>query len=163
MKKSDVIKFSSVILLRDTMVFERLFQPQLRLSYAEKSGLLYGECEWVVWMWVNEQLMGETYAVRLKNTSEDYEGCEGFTKDSTAYVYSTAILPAHQGKGYGTLLKAHLLGMLRNDKTLAYAVGHAYEGASIALCEKFGAKRIGEFKNWYKTGRSVFLYQQFLL
>jgi ribosomal protein S18 acetylase RimI-like enzyme len=160
--RTETVTFHRTCKLKDTMVFEKLFKPSLRLTFRDKKDLLFKECEWRTWMFINGQLMGETYAVRLSKSTEKIEGCNWFTKDSTAYIYSTAILPDYQGQGYGALLKAYFLGLLSADKTLHYAVGHAYEGASIRMCEHFGAIPMRRFNNWYKTGRSVVLYQQFL-
>jgi L-amino acid N-acyltransferase YncA len=97
---------------------------------------------------------------------EEYGKVLGYTyankwKERSAYRYSvetgTYIDSEYVGKGIGTLLKKELLKTLR-EKSIHNAIcGIALPNqASIALCEKFGFKKVAHFKEaGYKLGAWV--------
>jgi hypothetical protein len=73
-------------------------------------------------------------------------------------VYSTTILPKFQGKGYANILKAYFYGFM-STQNYDYILGHArISSGSLKLNEKFGAKQIQEFEDWFKTGETFVLY-----
>jgi len=90
-------------------------------------------------------------------------GCEGdedllpFAKERALYVYSTTVLRRYEGRGLGTILKAYVLGRAF-QAGYRLAVGHAREGASVALNVRFGAELGRRHPNWYGTGDAYRFY-----
>jgi phosphinothricin acetyltransferase len=85
----------------------------------------------------NGKIIGYTYASRWK--------------DRSAYRYSVEtgiyIDSDYLGKGIGSLLKAELLKALKEKSIHSVICGIALPNqASIALCEKYGFKKIAHFK-----------------
>jgi phosphinothricin acetyltransferase len=85
----------------------------------------------------NGKIIGYTYASRWK--------------DRSAYRYSVEtgiyIDSDYLGKGIGSLLKAELLKALKEKSIHSVLCGIALPNqASIALCEKYGFKKIAHFK-----------------
>jgi len=142
------------------MVMEECFHPNLRGSlYLKRETLKY--CCHTVWLFANGELIGETYGAQVSELllHDSLPGLDTvrIDKDKTIYIYSTAIRPAWQGEGLGKILKAYSLGLLRGYfKTV---LGHAKEGASIALNQFFGAEIKQRFDNWYDTGQPYYFYK----
>ena len=159
-----IITFSTDVPIEQTMVFDQeCFHPNLQLKIDEK--ISFFRHAYKAFLFVDGDIAGETFAVRVPVLGEDIEGCDFLdhntdilqTPQQTAYVYSTAILPAYQGKGLSKLLKAYLLGMLKQAGIL-HVIGHAREGASLRLCEQFGGAKLMSFDDWYGTGERYWLY-----
>ena len=95
----------------------------------------------------NGKIIGYTYASRWK--------------DRSAYRYSVEtgiyIDSDYLGKGIGSLLKAELLKALKEKSIHSVICGIALPNqASIALCEKYGFKKIAHFKEvGYKLDKWV--------
>jgi GNAT superfamily N-acetyltransferase len=144
--------------LRETMVFERRYHPELAMPFADKRDLLQERDVIAVWMYVpgRRRLIGETYGVSVQKVlaDEDPEGKADlrlFAKRRAFYVFSTTILPQYEGRGLGAILKAYLLGRAFGAG-YRWVVGHAKEGASVALNQRFGAVFRRRHANWYGTG-----------
>jgi GNAT superfamily N-acetyltransferase len=149
--------------LRATMIFERTYHRNLRMSFEDKRKLLSTRNSIVVWMYEPEsrRLIGETYGVpidaALGDVDEATSDLQRFAKTRTLYVYSTTILPRYQGMGFGKILKAYLLGRAF-QAGYRVLIGHARQGPSVALNVHFGAELRGRHANWYKTGEAYWFY-----
>jgi GNAT superfamily N-acetyltransferase len=151
--------------LRETLVFERRYHPKLAMSLRDKRELLHEPGALAVWMYEPgppRRLIGETYGVPVQSAldEEDDEGkddLEPFAKDRALYVYSTTVVPAYEGRGFGTIVKAYLLGCAFNAG-YRWVVGHAREGASVALNQRFGAELRRRHPNWSETGDPYWFY-----
>ena len=117
-----------------------------------------------VWMYEphRRQLIGETYGVPVQAVlaEEDNEGkadLRPFARQRALYVYSTTILRPYEGRGRGAILKAYLLGRAF-EAGYRWVVGHAKEGASVALNRRFGAALRRRHANWYGTGEPYRFY-----
>jgi GNAT superfamily N-acetyltransferase len=151
--------------LRETMVFERRYHSELAMSLADKRDLLQERNVLAVWMYVpgrRRRLIGETYGVPVQVVlaDEDPEGkadLQPFAKRRAFYVFSTTILRRYEGKGLGAILKAYLLGRAFEGGH-RWVVGHAKEGASVALNLRFGAKLGRRHANWYGSGQPFRFY-----
>jgi GNAT superfamily N-acetyltransferase len=134
-----------------TMAFENEYHSNLQLSLREKREMLKRAV--VIWMFVDGKLVGETYGMPLDG-KDVMPGCP--RDPHSIYCYSSTILKAHQGKGYGAILKAAFIGRVSRDFRRIY--GHARPGASQALNVKFGARLGKTFKNWFDTGEDYRVY-----
>jgi GNAT superfamily N-acetyltransferase len=156
-----VIKFRYDVPLEKTMAFETVYHERLQLTlsgkrkYWDKPGSVF------VWMLVDGELVGESYGFPLAS----YEGPNGGLSDlaenerqAAIYCYSNTILPSFQNKGYGTILKAHWLGLV-TGKGFEIVYGHARLGASQRLNAKFGAVFLESFPNRAGTVEEYKLYR----
>jgi hypothetical protein len=72
--------------------------------------------------------------------------------------FSNTILPAFQKQGYGSILKAHWLGVAA-AKGFEVVYGHARLGASQALNAKFGAFFLENLPDWFGSGENYKSYR----
>lgn len=157
------LAFASKWPLRETMVFEQLFHPELRVSLHEKRDILRDAI--AVWMYESTRgtLIGEIYSTPVEKELDD-PGEEGYADMApyrgrrAAYVYSIGILKRFQGQQLGKVLKAYHLGRIR-QAGFRYAIGHAKHPESCALNESFGAKLLTPHRNWYGTGQLFRFYE----
>jgi phosphinothricin acetyltransferase len=85
----------------------------------------------------NGKIIGYTYASRWKERS-----AYRYSVETGIYIDSDYL-----GKGIGSLLKAELLKALKEKSIHSVICGIALPNqASIALCEKYGFKKIAHFK-----------------
>lgn len=155
------ITFSGRVSVKKSMVFEPLFKPGLRATYREKCELFRDPFS-RIYMLVDGQLAGETYARWLPDMADDDElRSLGYIKKyprwRTIYCYSNAILPEFQGRGLGKILKAFALGEW--SYSADYVIGHAAPGASRALNEFFGAAMLHDEPDWCGTGDTYTFYE----
>ena len=156
-----IIRFDYDAPLEQTMEFDAIYPEGLQLTLQEKSVLRQFPGAIFVWMRVDDALAGEAYCVPIDRYGEPIEGLSQLTPgelDGAIYCYSNTILPAFQHQGYGSILKAHWLGLVaaRGFKTV---FGHARPGASQALNARFGADFLGDFRDWFGTGETYKLYR----
>jgi GNAT superfamily N-acetyltransferase len=150
--------------LRETMVFERLFHPNLRMTLAEKRELLEVRGAIAAWMVnaISGSLIGEVYGVpvaeALRDLDEGTPDLKPYRGRRAMYVYSTAILARYQRQGLGRILKAHHLGRI-GQAGYELVLGHARHPASCALNVSFGAKLGARHPNWYGTGQLYRFYE----
>jgi GNAT superfamily N-acetyltransferase len=152
--------------LRDTMVFERRYHRELAMSLTDKRDLLRERGAIAVWMYASgplRRLIGESYGIPVRALLAEYDDGEGdedllpFAKERALYVYSTTVLRRYEGRGLGTILKAYMLGRAF-EAGYRWVVGHAREGASVALNVRFGAELGRRDPNWYGTGDAYRFY-----
>ena len=158
-----ILTFSTDVPIEETMVFDaQCFHPNLQLDIDEKLEIFRDAYK--AFLFVDDEIAGETFAVAAPKVGP-LEGLDFLLKNTdvlwrpyrTAYVYSTAILPAYQGRGLSKILKAYLLGILK-QVGMWHVIGHAREGASLHLCEEFGGTKLVSFDDWYGTGERYWLY-----
>jgi len=143
--------------IADTMKFELVYPEPLQYNFEEKVEFLLSNSIIGVWMYDDAELVGETYGARLGDVCEGLGGCDGYDKWSTVYCWSNTVIPP--GKGYGTIIKAAWLGVLKGLGNVKMVVGHARPGGSQALNAKFGARFIETFYDWAGTGEPYRLYE----
>lgn len=97
---------------------------------------------------------------RLPKTQRvhDIENYQHFGEGNSFYAYATSVLPSHQGRGIATSLKRAFIAHAR-VKGFRYLVGHAKEGAMVNINEKFGARIVRSYDDWYNTGNTHYLYE----
>lgn len=162
------VAFTDHWALRETMVFERRYHRGLAMSLADKRDLLRERGAIAVWMYApgrrrRRRLIGESYGIPVRallaedDDGEGDEDLQPFTKERALYVYSTTVLRRYEGRGLGTILKAYVLGRAF-EAGYRWAIGHAKEGASVALNLRFGAELGRRHANWYGTGDAYRFY-----
>jgi GNAT superfamily N-acetyltransferase len=169
-----MISFRRNVPTSETMVFEEVFAENLQMETVEEKEELL-EKALTVWMFVDGKIAGETYGYAVPDIDEDIPGVEGFcfsdgkarkdnVPEQTFYMYSTAILPEFQRKGYARILKSYMLGVVSASSYLSWSpfetvIGHSHEGGSLQLNLGFGAKTLAGFSNWYDTGKTYYMYR----
>ncbi|MGA3213735.1 MAG: hypothetical protein ABSD20_20710 [Terriglobales bacterium] len=156
-----VITFRYDLPLEQTMAFEDVYHPNLRLSLLDKQDLRDAPDAIFVWMLSDRTLAGEAYGIPLSCWNEPIQGLSRLTnaeRRDAVYCYSNTVLPAFQRQGLGTILKAHWLGLVL-ARGFRVVYGHARPGGSQALNLKFGAALLDGFQDWYGTGEEYRLYR----
>jgi GNAT superfamily N-acetyltransferase len=150
-----VITFRTHVPIDETMVFEPVYEPVLRLERDEKIGLLSQAL--AVWMYADGELAGETYGVSLPDSGEEFDGYD-VADASIVYCYSTTVLPPYQGKGLSRILCAYWLGLAKRSG-FRLVIGHATSDAMVAVKAFFGARVVSRHERWYGTSRVAHLYE----
>jgi GNAT superfamily N-acetyltransferase len=156
-----VIKFKYDVPLEQTMDFENVYHPGLQLDLSQKQEVWETPGAFFVWMFVDGVLAGESYGIPLSGSSdliEDLSVLPEHEKERAVCCFSNTILPAFQKRGYGSILKAHWLG-LAAAKGFAVVYGHARPGGSQALNAKFGAVFLEDLPNWFGSGEDYRKYR----
>lgn len=157
----DVIKFRYDLPLTETMMFEVVYPEPLQLDLEEKQELWDVPGSIFVWMFVGDEIVGESYGIPLATTHREIEGLQEVgdaEKESGIYCHSNTILPGFQHQGFGMILKAHWLGLVA-AAGFETVWGHARPGRSQALNAKFGAVFVQDFPDWYGTQEEYRLYR----
>jgi GNAT superfamily N-acetyltransferase len=146
------------------MVFEAVYPEQLQMTLPAKRHLLKTPGAVVVWMFVDGALAGEAYGIPMQGYAKHMPGAELVVDGPSLslYCFSNTVLPDFQKRSLGDALKAHWLGMAR-ERGFRVIYGHARPGASQGLNAKFGARFLGDFPDWYRTGETYRLYRLQLL
>ncbi len=155
------IKFSYDLPLEQTMMFEAVYPEPIQLDLDEKQELWDTPGSIFVWMFIGEEIVGESYGIPLATTHREIEGLQeldDLDKETAIYCHSNTILPAFQQRGFGMILKSHWLGLVAaaGFKTV---YGHARPGRSQALNARFGAVFIRDYSDWYGTDEEYRLYR----
>jgi hypothetical protein len=156
-----VIKFNYTVPLEQTMVFENVYHPGLQLELSQKQEVWDTPGAFFVWMIVDGQLAGESYGIPLGSSSELIEDLlvlPDSEKEKAVCCFSNTILPAFQKRGYGSILKAHWLG-LAAGRGFDVVYGHARPGGSQALNAKFGAVFLENLPDWFGSGEDYRKYR----
>ncbi len=155
------IRFRYDVPLEETMEFEAVYHPGLQLELEEKREVWETPGAFFVWMYVDGELAGESYGIPLSSRTDlidDLLLLPVKEKENAVCCFSNTILPAFQGKGYGSILKAHWLG-LAAAKGFGVVYGHARPGGSQALNVKFGAVLLENLPNWFGSGEDYRKYR----
>jgi GNAT superfamily N-acetyltransferase len=153
-----VITFKYDVPIEQTMVFEGVYHEGEQLDLSKKQKLQDAHGSIFVWMLVDGDLAGETYGIPLASSIEGLTDLPVSESAFAIHCYSNTVLPAFQGQGLGTVLKAHWLGLVAG-KGFDIVYGYARPGASQALNAKFGAEFLGDFPNWCGTGEEYRMYR----
>lgn len=155
------IRFDYAVPLEETMDFEAVYHPGLQLDLEQKREVWETPGAFFVWMYVDGVLAGESYGIPLTSSSdliEDLLLLPKNEKEKAVCCFSNTILPAFQGKGYGSILKAHWLG-LAVGRGFDVVYGHARPGGSQALNAKFGAVFFEDLPDWSGSGEDYKKYR----
>jgi len=150
------ITFKYDLPICDTMQFEEVYPEQLQMDLPEKQELRDAIGSIFVWMFIDDVCIGEAYGVPLASLTEPIEGLAN--AGDAMYCYSNTILTEYQGKGWGRILKAHWLGLVKGSG-YSTIYGHARPNGSQQLNDSFGVKWLGGFPDWYETGETYELYR----
>jgi GNAT superfamily N-acetyltransferase len=156
-----VIKFSYDVPLEETMEFESVYHPNLKLELSEKQEVWNTPGAFFVWMYVDGELVGESYGIPLASPADfldDLLVLPANEKEKAVCCFSNTILPRFQKHGYGAILKAHCLGVAAG-KGFDVVYGHARPGGSQALNAKFGAVFLENLPNWFGSGEDYRKYR----
>jgi GNAT superfamily N-acetyltransferase len=157
-----VLAFARTWDLGETMVFEPVYHPNLRLGLEAKRAIL-SRCG-CVWLYdaATRAPIGETYGLPVRENLDLLQGPGAadlypFRDEPAVYVMSTTILPPFQGRGLGRLLKAFFLGIV-SQAGFPLLLGHAREGPSVRLNTAFGARLHTAHPDWSGTGETYHFY-----
>jgi GNAT superfamily N-acetyltransferase len=156
-----VITFDYAVPLEKTMAFESVYHPNLQLGLSEKQEVWNTPGAFFVWMFVDGELVGESYGIPLASPTDflnDLLVLPANEKENAVCCYSNTILPRFQKRGYGAILKAHWLG-LAAGKGFDVVYGHARPGGSQALNAKFGAVFLENLPDWFGSGEDYRKYR----
>jgi len=144
------ITFFNQIPLEATMIFEHLFEPELRLEGCDKAALLKNSI--AAWMFIDDEPAGEIYGVGHADINEEIPDVD--PKDTEyIYLYSMGLLPKFQGKRLSKILMAYWLGQVGNKfKTID---AHCTAESIVPVMRTFGAKFFSTHKNWFDSGREA--------
>ena len=141
---------------KDLMAIETAcFHPNIQETTHCKKKLLTLE-DAIVFLARDNKIVGESYALPL-NRYKKYPDAQKLIyyyeqrNMKALYHVSLAVLPEYRNKGIGRKLLHSLLNEGR-QRGYDVLVAHARIGASLALHVAFGAKVMGSYPNWFKTG-----------
>jgi GNAT superfamily N-acetyltransferase len=152
------ITFKYDLPLEQTMAFEAVYDEAEQLHLSEKKKIWDAPGSIFAWMFVDGELVGETYGIPVVSSIAGLTDLTDSEKKSGIHCYSNTILPSFQKRGLGTILKAHWLGMAAG-KGFKSVYGYARPGGSQSLNARFGAVFLGDFPNWCGTGEEYKLYR----
>ena len=153
------LTFTHDVDVEETMVFDDRYEEVLQLTVEAKRDLLRHTI--VIWLRCDGELAGEIYGLSPKRMWDAcHEGIEDTdeTDDRSLYVFSTTILPAFDGRGLATILKAYFQGFAAARGYTAI-VGHATSAAMVRVNQKFGATFGPTHELWYGTTRTAHFYR----
>lgn len=134
---------------------EKLFDPKLRLSIAEKAQLLRKAI--VLRLFDKKEVIGEIYGFRIKDMGEEIEGIKT-VQNSDFYLYSIAVSPKMQNCGVGKILIELFKKRIKKQggRTL---FSHAINTQSKKIHKACGGEELGKFSDWYGTGKTAVLFK----
>jgi hypothetical protein len=152
---------SSFNLNRSIELFDSLYEEELQLDHDDKSELLEVCRGQIAYLFLNGKVVGETYGASpawlFQMLDDDIPDTN--RSGNSCYCYSTTIVPAYQGFGFGKILKAYWLGLCR-AKGFVRVCGHATSEGAIKLNKGFGAVFVGHpHLNWEGTTRTAHYYE----
>ncbi len=158
-----MITFTSRMDVERSMMFDQEYEPELQMDVEEKRELLEVCRGQVVYIFFDGRVIGETYgATPAELYAHEDKKIPGVNKNenNSVYCYSTTIVGAYQGFGFGQLLKAYWLGLCK-ARNFKRVVGHATNDAAAKLNNKFGAVWFQgkHYANWYGTQRTAHYYE----
>ena len=153
------LTFSQDVAPEETMVFDEQYEEELQMTLEEKRDLLPHTI--AVWLRCDGELAGEIYGLSPKRMSDECgESIDDTdeTDGASFYIFSTTILPAYEGRGLATVLKAYFQGLV-TARGYTAMIGHATSPAMVRVNEKFGATFGPTRENWYGTRRVAYFYR----
>lgn len=157
------VRFDHNVPIEDTMMFEDIFEENLKYETVEEKGEETGSfirC----YMFVDDKIVGEIYAADVDQLFIDdpnFVDIEKYVSERAAYLHSTAILPEYQHKGYGKILKTYFHGYLKGSG-YDILIGHSTAPAINDINDMFGVTWLTEHENWYDTGKIAKFYELYL-
>lgn len=149
------ITFKTKWPVEQTTIFERVYEPQLRLRLADKRKILRSAI--CVWMFVDGELAGECYGLSPYHIEWDIADLKQ-SRPGDIYCFSTTILPKFQGSGLGKILVAYWNALA--SALYTRVIGHVTSDAMCAIRKLYGARFTATHKHWYGTKRVARFYQQ---
>ncbi len=146
-----MITFKSKMPIKETMMFEDIFEPELRLGVEDKADLL-ASCV-TVWMFVDGKLAGEIYGVRHTDFDEEIPDVS-HAEPGMFYLYSAALLPEFEGRSLAKILMSNWLGRIAG-LGVDVVTCHCTHPAMTHLAETFGGKLLNKHENWFDSGREA--------
>ena len=143
------ITFTERLAITKTICFEKVYEPELQLNLKEKRELL--KLCTSSWMFIDGELAGEVYGLRVRDNKETIEDCADYP--DAIYCYSFTLLPKYQGKGLAKILIAYWLGKV--DFPNVEVVSHATALAMLSIFQSFGGRVYATHENWYGKGRLI--------
>ncbi len=116
-----------------------------------------------MWMYVDRALVGETIGIAPSRAPEPVEDTKPWAKEennkSCLYIWTTTILPQHQGRGFAKLLCAYYAGYM---KALGFQllIGHATSDSMRGIRAWMGADFTVEHDNWRGSKKKAVFYVQ---
>ena len=155
------------------MKLEECYPPGLQEGEKSKSDLIE-LADVQLWMWLNNELVGECLGIRLstllhaRGEREIFDSWQrekdwfkavygaSTNEENIIYCYATAILPKHRGRGFGRWLKQL---WLREAKIKGYklAVGHSTSNAIDKINLGFG-RHCHTIEDWCGYGHKASYY-----
>ena len=155
------ITFRHSMPIEETMAFDAVYPKGLQYDVDEKRSILETPGSVAAWMFVGEELVGESYGIPLSGDDDELPWIGALPPEERRtgiYCYSNTILPPYQRSGYGKILKAYWLGLVKG-KGFAVVYGQARPGASQRLNADFGAVFLDAFPDYAGTGEEYRLYR----
>ena len=116
----------------------------------------------------NNKIIGMTYGTEYNKTDKDwFDGYfdprkfPKYDENKTLYITSTCVDPEYRGQEIAIQLRIELIELCR-DKDYKYLVGHANEKTMVTIYNIFNGKEIARFDNWYDSGESHPLMEQYI-
>ena len=131
--------------LRDTLVFDNLYEPELQMELFYKEGLFQTSSLVCTFMMIDGVLAGEIYGIRARDVGEDGEEVIPDSRESMwkeMYCYSFTVLPEYRYQSImmnvSMLMKQHWIQQVRT-KGYRYIVGHATSSGAQRINAELGA------------------------
>jgi len=153
-----LIRFKYDLTLDQTIAFEAVYPESQQLALSQKQQIRDAPGSIFAWIFLDGELAGETYGIPLESSIAGLTDLTESEKKFGIHCYSNTILPAFQGRGLGTILKAHWLG-LAAAMGFEAVYGYARPGASQRLNASFGAVFLRAFPDWCGTGEEYRMYR----
>jgi len=169
--KTMEISFTNDFIATDR--FEKLYEEELREEPEDREDIIRHGL--VVKMFLDDVLIGECFGITPYEYAFVLDNGQGFYDEEDAitdvdmsdhesvYVWSTTILPAFRGMGYGKQLRTEFA---RYASEIGYAklLGHATSQSMVHIIQDLGGifHLKGIHEEWFGTKRAAHFYTQFL-
>lgn len=144
--------------VKDKVLFlENTFPKPIASTEQEIEEVIFEGGAFGKFLSVDTEFVGSIMGYFLED--EGYEGYDlpiEYKGKGAAYIFSIAVHPDHQGKGYGSKLLNEALAALKN-KGCNIVLGHYRRNSSYNMIKKLGAKDILICNNWEMTGEDFVL------
>jgi hypothetical protein len=155
MTSNAVLTFRTDVPVSDTLCFEEMYEPALRVDADEKRAILNKGL--ASWIFVDGAIAGECYGISPPMLDEELPDCEAYGL-SAIYCYGTTILSAYQGRGLSKILCAYWSGLVTKSG-YRVIIGHATSPAMVSVRKSFGARFKTRHEQWFGTTRTAHFYE----